>query len=412
MATGQTKWEKPTEPSTPVATTTTENPWEERTDESSGRAYYYNTKTGAAEWEKPAEYDALVAANAASLTTQNMPEPQTPQGEPPSVWEEKTDPSSGATYYFNTETQISVWERPAEMDQQQTFFPNDREVETPPLPEEDEAPEPSTPWEAKTDPASGATYYFNSETHESVWEKPQELTDYEEKMAAKAAQADVTPRKPAFLGSILSFGADKARNKKTKKIPRQRKYEEKIDPSSGATYFFNTHTQESAWEKPADFDEDAALGDFEEVTDDESNDEEEEQLTDDDVGKEEEQHTPDTSAEQHTDESVEQHTDDEDEDDEDKYEDKSQQQVQLSFDLNKPREHLHFAPFGMFVTVKQVSVSESRSDELLVTSPLTALNPLRTPVAVLDAVGEAMGLHPCRGLFALHRVRVHRDHLP
>ena len=33
-----------------------------------------------------------------------------------SSWEERADPASGAPYYFNRETGVSVWERPLEME--------------------------------------------------------------------------------------------------------------------------------------------------------------------------------------------------------------------------------------------------------------------------------------------------------
>ena len=120
-----------------------------------------------------------MAAAAASLTTQGVTEsttpqaePQTPKGDPPSAWEERLDEGSGVKYYFNTEMNESVWERPAEMDwqQQQKFFP-DGGIETPPLPEEEGTPEQHNSWDERYDEGSGVNYYFNTETQESVWEK-------------------------------------------------------------------------------------------------------------------------------------------------------------------------------------------------------------------------------------------------
>ena len=54
LTSGESSWEKPTTPGTPVAANV-ENPWDERVDESSGRVYYYNKTTGQAVWEKPEE---------------------------------------------------------------------------------------------------------------------------------------------------------------------------------------------------------------------------------------------------------------------------------------------------------------------------------------------------------------------
>ena len=55
-------------------------------------------------------------------------------------------PSSGRRrYYFHAATEATQWERPADF---------------------------VSPWEARTDPASGATYYYHAQTHESKWETP------------------------------------------------------------------------------------------------------------------------------------------------------------------------------------------------------------------------------------------------
>uniref|UniRef100_A0A452TFE4 Pre-mRNA-processing factor 40 homolog A n=1 Tax=Ursus maritimus TaxID=29073 RepID=A0A452TFE4_URSMA len=78
---------------------------------------------------------------------------------PKSMWTEHKSPD-GRTYYYNTETKQSTWEKPDDLK-----TPAEQLLS-------------KCPWkEYKSD--SGKPYYYNSQTKESRWAKPKELEDLE-----------------------------------------------------------------------------------------------------------------------------------------------------------------------------------------------------------------------------------------
>uniref|UniRef100_A0A673LPZ3 Pre-mRNA-processing factor 40 homolog A n=1 Tax=Sinocyclocheilus rhinocerous TaxID=307959 RepID=A0A673LPZ3_9TELE len=84
---------------------------------------------------------------------------------PKSVWTEHKS-LDGKTYYYNTETKQSTWEKPDELKSpaEQMFS--------------------KCPWkEYKSD--TGKPYYYNSQTKESRWTKPKELEDLEAMIKAE-----------------------------------------------------------------------------------------------------------------------------------------------------------------------------------------------------------------------------------
>ncbi|KAJ1454068.1 MyTH4 domain-containing protein [Pelagophyceae sp. CCMP2097] len=109
-----------------------------------GRTYYYNTATLETKWERPQELAADSAAD----------------------WDERADPASGNVYYFHKKTQQTSWTAP------------------PGYKGADEAT-----WLGKLDEASGREYYYNSATKETTWTRPAS-------MAAPAAKSP-PPAKPA-----------------------------------------------------------------------------------------------------------------------------------------------------------------------------------------------------------------------
>uniref|UniRef100_A0A669BJG4 Pre-mRNA-processing factor 40 homolog A n=1 Tax=Oreochromis niloticus TaxID=8128 RepID=A0A669BJG4_ORENI len=83
-----------------------------------------------------------------------------------SVWTEHKS-LDGKTYYYNTETKQSTWEKPDELKS-----PAEQMLS-------------KCPWkEYKSD--TGKPYYYNSQTKESRWTKPKELEDLEDNVAPAA----------------------------------------------------------------------------------------------------------------------------------------------------------------------------------------------------------------------------------
>ncbi len=185
-------------------------PWEQL--ENNGQTHYANNETEVTVWDKPEELAAIESAKEmvgdleAQVNAKNLElkaarhavkqaeeasnsaktaeaaeskKIETGGTEKPSKvespWQElKTEDNK--TYYYNTDTRKSVWERPEEMD----VVP----AGSAPVPKGAQAGEaeviekelPKSPWEElKTD--DNKTYYYNSKTRKSVWERPKELDD-------------------------------------------------------------------------------------------------------------------------------------------------------------------------------------------------------------------------------------------
>ena len=83
-------------------------------------------------------------------------------------------------------------------------------------------------WQPVTDVASGEQYWWNPETDETAWDRP--LDDW-------GNQAD--PHGDGDADSAPEIGHDDG-------------WEEAYDESSGATYYYNYITRQTAWERPAE----------------------------------------------------------------------------------------------------------------------------------------------------------------
>uniref|UniRef100_A0A673LSM3 Pre-mRNA-processing factor 40 homolog A n=1 Tax=Sinocyclocheilus rhinocerous TaxID=307959 RepID=A0A673LSM3_9TELE len=105
---------------------------------------------------------------------------------PKSVWTEHKS-LDGKTYYYNTETKQSTWEKPDELKSpaEQMFS--------------------KCPWkEYKSD--TGKPYYYNSQTKESRWTKPKELEDLEGQTADVVAPG-TTPALTSQSESAVTVAA-------------------------------------------------------------------------------------------------------------------------------------------------------------------------------------------------------------
>uniref|UniRef100_A0A7N8XVV0 Pre-mRNA-processing factor 40 homolog A n=1 Tax=Mastacembelus armatus TaxID=205130 RepID=A0A7N8XVV0_9TELE len=121
----------------------------------------------------PPGVDSTAAAPGTASTTNGSPQEEQPKKK--SLWTEHKS-LDGKTYYYNTETKQSTWEKPDELKS-----PAEQMLS-------------KCPWkEYKSD--TGKPYYYNSQTKESRWTKPKELEDLEGKeftTTAPAVQADNT----------------------------------------------------------------------------------------------------------------------------------------------------------------------------------------------------------------------------
>lgn len=82
------------------------------------------------------------------------------------VWEERKT-EDGRLYYYNTQTQEQSWVKPEDAKTNEELL--------------------AQKWEERT-ASTGQIYYINKETNQVVWTIPPELQDYKNKLAAKLLQ--------------------------------------------------------------------------------------------------------------------------------------------------------------------------------------------------------------------------------
>ncbi|CAJ1954685.1 unnamed protein product [Cylindrotheca closterium] len=244
--------------------------WIEAVDESSGQTYYYNTATQETSWEKPLITSDLrdeVAADATDDRSEtedkqedaavNETTPETDDGLP-SDWIE-TEDGNGQVYYYNTVTNETSWERPRnerdedrgvdEVEQEGDkaeadgvdIDEGDNVMDEDPADDQDELP---SDWVEAVDESTGQTYYYNTVTQETAWERPPMASDGQEKDAGDADEAEYSTAEDDQTDGVVDDSTPTTEDE----MPAD--WIEAVDESSGQTYYYNTATQETSWEKP------------------------------------------------------------------------------------------------------------------------------------------------------------------
>ncbi|KAK9729278.1 U1 snRNP protein [Basidiobolus ranarum] len=148
-----------------------------------GRTYYYNSVTKQSLWEKPAE-----------LSGDSEKKPKN------DVWKEYLT-KEGKKYYYNTETKVTTWEAPSELKAQEkntasTISPNVSSIQNSATVTTPQTSDPSTPvsapiansgstlWKEYTT-EDGRKYYHNSATKVTTWEMPAEFKESTEMSASR-----------------------------------------------------------------------------------------------------------------------------------------------------------------------------------------------------------------------------------
>ncbi|XP_030342043.1 pre-mRNA-processing factor 40 homolog A isoform X3 [Strigops habroptila] len=121
-------------------------------------------------------HPVVCAAQQTATTNSSVSEEHSKQKS--STWTEHKSPD-GRTYYYNTETKQSTWEKPDDLK-----TPAEQLLS-------------KCPWkEYKSD--SGKPYYYNSQTKESRWAKPKELEDLEAMIKAEENSTKTEESTPAI----------------------------------------------------------------------------------------------------------------------------------------------------------------------------------------------------------------------
>ncbi|KAM9629467.1 pre-mRNA-processing factor 40 homolog A isoform X3 [Harpia harpyja] len=130
-------------------------------------------------------HPVVCAAQQTATTNSSVNEEHSKQK---STWTEHKSPD-GRTYYYNTETKQSTWEKPDDLK-----TPAEQLLS-------------KCPWkEYKSD--SGKPYYYNSQTKESRWAKPKELEDLEAMI--KAEENSTKPEESTPTPSASAAAAEAA----------------------------------------------------------------------------------------------------------------------------------------------------------------------------------------------------------
>ena len=157
--------------------------WQELTDDI-GNKYYYNSETEESTWEKPPDFeDAWLAENQEQLTSRSLR-----LRDLNNEWQELIDPETQYTYYWNSSTGESRWSLPPEdmappeestATEAETASPTDPETSLPTAVDGEavatEDFDPSAPtesadeWTEHVDEETGASYFYNTITGESIW---------------------------------------------------------------------------------------------------------------------------------------------------------------------------------------------------------------------------------------------------
>ncbi|KAJ7509732.1 hypothetical protein B0H11DRAFT_1960858 [Mycena galericulata] len=111
----------------------------------------------------------------------------TPTPATPVIWTEHRNPE-GRTYWFNTGTKESVWEKPDDLKS-----PFERALN-------------QTKWKEYF--SGGRKYYYNTETKESKWDMPDELLLVLEKVEKETAAAPRPGFTPVGPGALVAAGTD------------------------------------------------------------------------------------------------------------------------------------------------------------------------------------------------------------
>jgi hypothetical protein len=91
-----------------------------------------------------------------------------------SKWTAVKDPDSGDTYYYNTATGETTWDKPEGVD---AGVPSPAAAQTPAAPQSPQKPVVASGWKAVFDAESNSYYYHNAATGETTWDKPEGFVD-------------------------------------------------------------------------------------------------------------------------------------------------------------------------------------------------------------------------------------------
>jgi hypothetical protein len=218
-------------------------------------------------------------------------ESQSSTAESRAVWKETTDKKSGKKYYYNKSTKETRWSPPPGWNDvipvvpETTFSPSSSSAPAP-VPNLTAAPAPvakapvavqASPepaalshveksnnvkpiWKQTIDPKSGRPYWYNRETRETRWKKPDD-SDVSAPNSKRSESAPPRSESPSssVATSVPTLAATSPVTTSTVGMPALADWREVVDANSGRRYFYNKRSKVTQWKPPAGWVEQRAL---------------------------------------------------------------------------------------------------------------------------------------------------------
>jgi hypothetical protein len=187
-------------------------------------------------------------------------------------WDPVLDPESGDTYYVNKYTEETTWDKPRELTLFEKQIHAAKEIQKTARGRQGRARVQNIKqekrghivdkcdWEAVVDPSSRDTYYYNTKTQDTTWDKPPAFVKWEKQQNASTAvqsiqrgrqtRAQVSKNK----GALRRQRQREARTRLHSRYPVSDSWETIVDEKSGKTYYLNKATNDTSWDKPEEMD--------------------------------------------------------------------------------------------------------------------------------------------------------------
>ena len=260
--TGDVQWEKPRELMTEEEKNADDDKavlpeWLEIWDSGQSTFYYYNQFDGTVTWDKPENFKrpnyanmkalmkpevraAVLVQNAwrKKLARRDVRAQRGKMNDSDELWQTINDPATGADYYYNSETGEVQWEKPEEL-----------------LTEEEKANMGKPDWVQTTDESSGKVYYYDANSGEVTWTKPEGVevrVDSDAELMKKMQLAFEGKLVKVDLETQRRMSAVRAQMEEAKRNAKSF-WAEVYDEDHDAFYYYNVETNETTWEKPDDF---------------------------------------------------------------------------------------------------------------------------------------------------------------